>query len=247
MTTIRFYLPLFLSLVAWQAAVTAGLAPAEMVPAPLAVFEGLWRLLRGGELLRHVGVSMYRQLAGFMLAAVIGTALGIGMARLEGVRLVFEPLLKLLYPLPKSALIPLLILWFGIGHNSKIFAIFLGCLLPVVLSVYNGSRGIPRWLVWSAQSLGTRPYRLLWKVYFPATLPDLLSGLRIGLALSFTLLVSSEFLIARAGLGFLIQSVGEMGDYAAMFAAILVVALIGFAADRLFVRLMARALRWQEP
>ena len=157
-----------------------------------------------------------------------------------------EPIVRITYPLPKSALIPLLILWFGIGHNSKIFAVFLGCLLPVVVSSFNGTRGVNTQLVWSARSLGTGGSRLLWKIYFRAALPEILSGLRIALALSYTLLVSSEFLIARAGLGFLIQSLGEAGDYPGMFAGILIVALIGFAADRLYVKLMNWLLRWQE-
>ena len=86
----------------------------------------------------------------------------------------------------------------------------------------------------------------MWKIYFQAALPEILSGLRIALALSYTLLVSSEFLIARAGLGFLIQSLGEAGDYPGMFAGILIVALIGFTADRLYVKWMNWMLRWQE-
>ena len=154
--------------------------------------------------------------------------------------------MRIIYPLPKSALIPLLILWFGIGHNSKIFAVFLGCLLPIIISSFNGTRGVQNQLVWSARSLGTGPTRILWKVYFAAALPEIMSGMRIALAMSYTLLISSEFLIARAGLGFLIQKIGEQGDYAGMFAGILIVALIGFGADRLFVHIMGRALRWQE-
>ena len=246
MTAARFYAPLGLLLLFWQAAAMAQLFPIEMLPSPVLVSDGLWRLLTAGDLGLHVGVSVYRQLAGFALAAVVGIALGIGMAHIEWVRTVFEPLVRIIYPLPKSALIPLLILWFGIGHNSKIFAVFLGCLLPIVLSAFNGTRGVQHQLVWSARSMGTGPARMLWKVYLAAALPEIMSGLRIALAMSYTLLISSEFLIARAGLGFLIQNLGEQGDYAGMFAGILIVALIGFGADRLFVYIMGRVLAWQE-
>ena len=246
MSSVRFYAPLGLILLLWQAAAMAHLVPVEMLPSPVLVSEGMWRLITGGDLALHIGVSVYRQLAGFLLATAIGISLGIGMAHVDWVRTVFEPLVRIIYPLPKSALIPLLILWFGIGHNSKIFAVFLGCLLPIVLSAFNGTRGVQEQLVWSARSLGTGPSRILWKVYFFAALPEIMSGLRIALAMSYTLLISSEFLIARAGLGYLIQSLGENGDYAGMFAGILIVALIGFGADRLFVHIMGRVLRWQE-
>jgi len=246
MNAIRFYTPLFLLVAVWQVAATASLIDAELLPSPVAIVQGLAHLLTGGDLLLHVGVSLYRQMMGLFLAAVIGITLGISMAHVRWVRDVFEPIVRITYPLPKSALIPLLILWFGIGHNSKIFAVFLGCLLPVVVSSFNGTRGVNTQLVWSARSLGTGPVRLLWKIYFRAALPEIMSGLRIALALSYTLLVSSEFLIARAGLGYLIQSLGEGGDYPGMFAGILIVALIGFAADRLYVTFMNRVLRWQD-
>lgn len=246
MTAVRFYAPLFLIVAIWQIAATAGMVDAELLPSPAAILAGLSHLVTAGDLMLHVGVSIYRQMMGLVLAALVGITLGIGMAHVAWVRDVFEPIVRITYPLPKSALIPLLILWFGIGHNSKIFAVFLGCLLPVVVSSFNGTRGVNTQLVWSARSLGTGGIRLLWKVYFQAALPEILSGLRIALALSYTLLVSSEFLIARAGIGFLIQSLGESGDYPGMFAGVLIVALIGFAADRLYVKWMNWMLRWQE-
>ncbi len=246
MTAVRFYMPLFLVVALWQLLAVAGLLNPDMMPSPWQVVGGVWQLAAGGDLLVHAAASIYRQMTGFLLAAVIGVGLGIGMAHFEWLRTAVEPIVRLTYPLPKSALIPLLILWFGIGHNSKIVAVFLGCLLPVVLSAFNGTRGVDNQLVWSARSLGTGPIRMLWKVYFQAALPEILSGLRIALALSFTLLVSAEFLIARKGLGFLIGSLGEYGDYPAMFAGILLVALIGFTADRIYVNLMNWLLRWQE-
>jgi len=245
MTSIRFYAPLFFVIAVWQLAVVGGLVSAELLPSPTSIVQAMVHLVGSGDVGHHFGVSLYRQMTGLLIAAVIGICLGISMAHVRWVRDVFEPLVKITYPLPKSALIPLLILWFGIGHNSKIFAIFLGCLLPVVVSSFNGTRGVNPQLVWSARSLGTGPIKLLWKIYFQAALPEILSGLRTALALSYTLLVSSEFLIARAGLGYLIQSLGEAGDYPGMFAGIVIVALMGFTADRLYVQLMNWLLRWQ--
>jgi ABC-type nitrate/sulfonate/bicarbonate transport system permease component len=245
-TTARFYFPLALVLALWQVVVMGGILPSDMLPSPSQIGEAMWKLAAAGDLALHVGVSVYRQMAGLLLAAVVGIALGIGMAHFAWVRTTIEPIVRVTYPLPKSALIPMLILVFGIGHNSKIFAVFLGCLLPVVLSAYNGTRGVDNQLVWSARSLGTGPVRMMWKVYFSAALPEILSGLRIALALSYTLLVSSELLIARAGLGYLIQTLGEAGEYPGMFAGVFIFALIGFATDRLYVNLMNWLLRWRE-
>ena len=244
MRALKFYTPLLLIVLAWQAAALTGLVSTRILPSPFAIADAL-REIADRDLIFHTGISIYRQMTGFLLAAILGTSLGIAMARYEWVRVIFEPLARITYPLPKSALLPLLVLWFGIGNNSKIFAVFLGCLLPVLMSAYSGARGVHPQLAWSARSLGTGPLALLWKVHFAAALPEILSGLRIALALSFTLLVSAEFLIASSGLGFLIQRLGETGQYPAMFAAVLIVALIGFAADRLFVALMNRLLRWQ--
>ena len=245
MTAVRYYIPLALIALVWQLVSATGLVSTNLLPSPVSILAALREIVGDNDFFSHVGVSLYRQVAGYLLAATVGTALGIAMARFEWARLTFQPLVRITYPLPKSALLPLLILWFGIGNNSKIFAVFLGCLLPIVMSSYSGARGVNHQLAWSAQSLGTGRIALLWKVHFAAALPEILSGLRIALALSFTLLVSAEFLIANSGLGFLIQGFGERGEYPHMFAAILVVALIGFFADRAFVALVNRLLRWQ--
>ncbi len=241
-----FYLPIFLVLGAWQAIVMAGMLPADMLPSPSQITAAMWDLAAAGDLGYHVGASVYRQMTGFLIAAGFGVALGIGMAHVDWVRITIEPIVRLTYPLPKSALIPMLILVFGIGHNSKIFAVFLGCLLPVVLSAYNGTRGVDTQLVWSARSLGTGPARMLWKVYFMAALPEILSGLRIALAISYTLMISAELLIARAGIGYLIQTLGEAGEYPSMFAGVFIISLIGFATDRAYVNFMTWVLRWRD-
>ncbi len=241
-----FYLPIFLVLGAWQVVVMAGVLPSDMLPSPSQISAAMWELAAAGDLGYHVGASVYRQMTGFLIAAAFGIALGISMAHVEWVRTTIEPIVRLTYPLPKSALIPMLILVFGIGHNSKIFAVFLGCLLPVVLSAYNGTRGVETQLVWSARSLGTGSVRMLWKVYFMAALPEILSGLRIALAISYTLMISAELLIARAGIGYLIQTLGEAGEYPSMFAGVFIISLIGFATDRVYVNFMNWMLRWRD-
>lgn len=241
-----YYSPLLILALIWEAMARGGVLPADLGPSPWQTLEALAILYRDGDLLRHAGISFWREFAGFASSCVIGTAIGVGMARIDWVRTVFRPIVTFLYPMPKSALIPLLLLWFGIGHMSKIAAIFLGCLLPVVTSAYNGARGVEPQLLWSARSLGTSNTAILWKIVLPAALPDILSGVRIALSLSWLLLVSAELLISRSGLGYLISYTGESGDYSSMFAAILVVVSIGFLADRLFLHLMRWVLRYRD-
>jgi NitT/TauT family transport system permease protein len=243
---LNFYVPVVLALALWEAASRAGLIDPTILPSFSDVLVGFGRLLTTNKLLQHCEISLFRQMSGFLLAGAVGIVCGILMATSGWARFAIEPIIKLTYPLPKSALIPLFILWLGIGDASKIGAVFLGSLLPVVLSTYNSARGINVALTWSAWSLGTPRWLIPWKVVLPAALPEILSGLRIALALSFTLMVSAEFLISQSGLGYLISQLGENGDYAGMFAAVMAVTLIGVAADRSFLWLSRWLLRWTE-
>jgi ABC-type nitrate/sulfonate/bicarbonate transport system permease component len=138
------------------------------------------------------------------------------------------------------------VIWLGFGDGSKILLIFLGCMLPVTLGAFNGARSSDRTLIWSARSMGASRLRMLWDVVVPSAMPELLNGVRTALALSFILLVSSELIVARKGLGYLIGYFGADGTYEAMFAVVLTVAFLGFAADRLYQLLMDRMLRWRE-
>lgn len=241
-----YYAPLAILALAWEAMARTGVLPADLGPSPWQTLQALSTLYSEGDLLMHAGISFWREFAGFASSCILGTAVGVGMARVDWMRTVFRPIVTFLYPMPKSALIPLLLLWFGIGHMSKIAAIFLGCLLPVVTSAYNGARGVEPQLIWSARSLGTSNTAILWKIVLPAALPDILSGVRMALSISWLLLVSAELLISRSGLGYLISYTGESGDYPSMFAAILVVVAIGFLADRLFLHLIRWVLRYRD-
>jgi NitT/TauT family transport system permease protein len=172
--------------------------------------------------------------------------LGVLMAWYKPVRTIFDPLVQALYPMPKSALIPVMVLWLGFGSASKIVLIFIGCMLPVTLSAFNGARGTEAVLIWSARSLGAGRSATLLQVVLPSALPEILAGIRIALAFAFVLLVATELIAARAGFGYMIGFLGDGGVYDAMFAVVLTVSFLGFAADRGFLLLMNRVLRWRE-
>ena len=242
---IRF-LPLLLIALLWEIAPRVGLVSSLALPPLSAVLSAWVELLLDGELLTNGASSLYRASAGLALAIVVGAALGVFMAWWRPVNAVLGPLVELFYPMPKSALIPVTVLWLGFGDGSKILLIFLGCMLPVTIGAFNGARGSERVLIWSARSMGASRLRVLWDVVLPSAMPELLNGIRTAIALAFILLVSSELIEARKGLGSLIGFLGNNGSYEAMFAVVLTVALIGFAADRLYQLLMQRVLQWRE-
>jgi NitT/TauT family transport system permease protein len=240
------YLPLLLLALAWEAGARSGLISTLALP-PLSTVAAAWvDLLKDGELVSNGAASLWRTGAGLTLAIVIGASLGIFMAWWRPVNVLLSPLVEIFYPMPKSALIPVTVLWLGFGNGSKILLIFLGCMLPVTIGAFNGARSSEQALVWSARSMGANRLRMLWDVVVPSAMPELLNGIRTALALSFILLVSSELIAAREGLGYLIGFLGASGTYDAMFAVVLTVALLGFIADRIYLVLMQRMLRWRE-
>lgn len=239
------YSPLLILAILWELAPRIGVVSPLALPPFSEVAASLWDLASDGELLFHGTSSIYRAFSGLGLAIVLGTTAGISMAWFPTVRTIVNPVIQLFYPMPKSALIPVMILWFGIGDASKIVLIFIGCMLPIVISSFNGARGVDQVYVWSALSLGASKTGVLLRIVVPAAMPEILTGIRTAIAISFVLLVSSEFLISRDGLGFLVSGFGDAGVYPYMFAVILTVIALGFTADRLFQQFMARVLVWR--
>jgi ABC-type nitrate/sulfonate/bicarbonate transport system permease component len=246
MKTAWRYLPLVLLAVLWELVARLGLVSTLALP-PLSSVIAAWvDLIRSGELVTNGASSLYRAAAGLGLSVVVGTILGITMAWWRPVNALLSPIVEVFYPMPKSALIPVTVLWLGFGDGSKILLIFLGCMLPITIGAFNGARSCERVLVWSARSMGASRLRMLWDVVLPSAMPELLNGIRTALALSFILLVSSELIVARQGFGYLIGFLGANGSYESMFAVVLTVAFLGFAADRFYQAFARRVLQWRE-
>jgi NitT/TauT family transport system permease protein len=246
LTAVTRYAPLLVLALFWEAAPKLGLLSPKTLPELSGVAQAWFKLAASGELLAHGANSLYRTATGLGMAIVIGSLAGFFMAWSRPIQSVVQPIVRMFYPMPKSALIPVMALWLGFGDASKIVLIFLGCLLPITLGAFNGARSSEQVLLWSARSMGASRLRMLWDVMVPSALPELLSGIRIALAYSFILLVSSELVAAQKGFGYLIGLLGEGGVYDAMFAVVLTVAALGFVADRLFQAFSRRMLRWQE-
>jgi ABC-type nitrate/sulfonate/bicarbonate transport system permease component len=246
MKTFVRYSPLLLLALGWELAARLHLVSSTALP-PLSEIIVSWiDLLKSGDLVTNGLSSLYRGSAGLALSIAVGSVLGIAMAWWKPANVLLSPLVEIFYPLPKSALIPVTVIWLGFGDGSKILLIFLGCMLPVTIGAYNGARSSEQVLVWSARSMGASRLRMLWDVVVPSALPELLNGVRTALALSFILLVASELIVAQKGFGYLIGYLGANGSYDAMYAVVLTVAFLGFAADRAYLLVTDRVLQWRE-
>jgi len=240
------YSPLLILAIAWEIVARLELVSSTALP-PLSDVVRAWiDMIKDGELITNGAASLYRAAAGLAISIVVGTVLGVAMAWWKPVNIIIAPIVEIFYPLPKSALIPVTVIWLGFGDGSKILLIFLGCMLPVTIGAFNGARSSEQVLVWSARSMGASRLRMLRDVVLPSALPELLNGIRTALALSFILLVSSELIVAQKGFGYLIGFLGANGTYDAMYAVVFTVAFLGFAADRLYLLVTKRALAWRE-
>jgi ABC-type nitrate/sulfonate/bicarbonate transport system permease component len=238
--------PILLLGIIWQAASSVGWINADFLPSPATISVALADLLTGGEIGRNIFITLFRAGMGLLLGAVCGIWLGLMMARSVKFHAWVTPIVGGTYSLPKSALIPLFALWFGIGSVTAICAVYLACLLPMTVTTFQGVVSTPKVLTWSAQALGTSERQMLARIYLRHALPDIFTGLRIALGFSFVLAISSEMIASTSGIGKLVFLYGENGAYDYMFAAIVCVIVVAFFCDRALLTMSARCLRWHE-
>ena len=215
------------------------LGPSEIARAFAAAIEA-------GDLLPHIAASLTRSIPGFVLGTLAGVALGLlaGVSRLADAML--SPSIFLSYPVPKIVMLPIVMVWFGIGDASKVVIIALACFYPAFINAYYGARSTRALLVWSALNMGAQPRHLFWKVVVPSALPMTLSGVRIALALSFILLFAAEMVGARSGLGYLIKQSENSLRFDLMYVSIITIAALGSLGDALLRAAGRRLVRWQE-
>ena len=217
------------------------------LPAPWVVVGALLALARKGQLWMHVAATLERVGVGFTIGAVLALTLGLLAGQIRAVRNVVEPVIELLRPIPPLAVLPLFIVWVGIGEASKIGFITYATFFPMFVTTVHGVTQIDGRLLRAAQSLGARPRHLFFRVILPAALPDALTGLRLGVALSFFVIVISEFVGAENGLGYLINDGRNFFLVPQMLGAAMLLGLLGYAGNGLVRVLERRVLRWQHP
>ncbi|CAN5551369.1 ABC transporter permease [soil metagenome] len=235
-----------LILLVWETAPRLGLVRPTSIPPASAVFGEMAVILRDSDFWQQTASSSGRWVIGFVIAIAIGVPIGIAMGRSRLAYHAIDPLLTVTYPTPKAALILILVLMFGAGNVSRITIIVLGCLIPITVSAYHGASGIEPKLLWSAQAMGLGKVRTLVRVVLPASLPQVLSGLRIGIAISVFALIASELLIRQSGIGAYLFTFYDLGATLKVWATASIIAIIGFLLDSAFVALTRLSFRWLE-
>ncbi len=204
-------------------------------------------ILGDPEALLNIAASVRRMAVGFALALCVAIPVGLTMGRSRHVAAFFNPLLMVIYPVPKAALMPIIMLWLGVGDASKTLVIFLGVTLPVIYHSYQGSRAVEEKILWSAAAMGMGSLAQLRRIVLPAALPEILVGCRTGLVLALITMVTSEMIARQAGVGNILFNSLDMAQYDAVYAVIVIIGALGYALDLAFERLRGRLVGWAEP
>lgn len=238
-----WWLPVTL-LVIWQLSVSLGWLSTRVLPSPTAVVAAGWELLRSGEIWQHLAISSWRALLGFLIGGSLGLALGFttGLSR-WGERLL-DSSIQMIRNVPHLALIPLVILWFGIDESAKLFLVALGTLFPIYLNTYHGIRSVDAGLIEMARSYGLQGFGLFWHVVLPAAMPSILVGVRFALGFMWLTLIVAETISANAGIGYLAMNAREFLQTDVVVLSILLYAVLGKLADVAARRLEQHWLRW---
>ena len=231
-------------LAAWQLSSQFGWANSFLLPPPAAVLARIGRHIASGTLFVDVGVTLYRTVAGFALAAAIGVPLGVLMGRLPRVRWFFEPIVSVGFPMPKIAFLPIMVLWFDIYDTSKILMIAFSCIFPMITSAFLATVSIDKWQIWSARSFGVSETTILRQVILPLASPQILTGLQIATPVALITAIVCEMMLGGAGLGGKMMIAGRFADSVGVFAGIVEIGLLGLAVMRLQIWLRGRLLRW---
>lgn len=218
----------------------------DYILSPWQILTDFLAALGSQELYVHAGTSLMRSLPGFLIGSALGIAFGLAAGVSRGFDETFSPVIFLTYPVPKIVMLPLFMLWFGIGDTSKILIIALACFYPTFINAYYGARSTPTILVWSALNMGAGRWRIFRKIVVPSALPMIFGGLRVSLALSFIVMFATEMINSRSGLGHLIQAAEASLRFDLMYVSLVTIAILGYLGDYLLRVARHRALRWQE-
>jgi NitT/TauT family transport system permease protein len=232
-------------LAVWQVAALA--LNNDSFPTALESIRAIPAILGDKEALINILASLRRMAIGFGAAVIISIPLGLLMGRSRGVASFFNPLLMVIYPVPKAALMPIIMLWLGVGDLSKTLVIFLGVSLPVIYHSFEGAKAVEEKMLWSGAAMGLSAAERLIRIVLPAALPEILTGCRTGLVLALITMVTSEMIARQSGAGNILFNALDMGQYDTVFAMIIIIGAMGICLDAAFERMRQRLVRWSEP
>ena len=231
-------------LILWQWASSNGLLPARFLPSPRAILKSFIELSASGELWIHVRVSTVRAFSGFAVGGGLGLLLGLLTGSFRWAEILLDTTLQMIRNIPALALIPLVILWFGIDESAKLFLVALGVFFPIYINTFHGIQSVDRGLLEMGRTYGLSPWALYREVILPGALPSILVGVRFSLGFMWVMLIVAETISARSGIGYMTMNAREFMQTDVMVVGILLYALLGKLADLLSKGLERYWLRW---
>jgi NitT/TauT family transport system permease protein len=229
----------------WQ--IAALLLNTDSFPSALDGICAIPAILRDRGDLINILASLRRMAIGLSLAVILAIPLGLMMGRSRAVASFFNPLLMVIYPVPKAALMPVIMLWLGVGDISKTLVIFLGVSLPIIYHSFQGARAVEEKMLWSGAAMGMSAAQRMLRIVLPAALPEILTGCRTGLVLALITMVTSEMIARQSGAGNILFNALDMAQYDTVFAMIIIIGAMGIILDAAFERLRGRLVKWSEP
>jgi len=229
----------------WQVAALA--LKTDSFPTALEAVRAVPSILGDKESLINILASLRRMAIAFSVAVAVSIPLGLMMGRNRYVASFFNLLLMITYPVPKAALMPIIMLWLGVGDIAKMLVIFLGVSLPVIYHSFQGARAVEEKMLWSGAAMGLSAAQRMIRIVLPAALPEILTGCRTGLVLALITMVTSEMIARQSGAGNILFNALDMGQYETVYAMIIVIGAMGIGLDAAFEKLRSRLVRWSEP
>lgn len=232
-------------LVVWEAAARLDLIDTRFFPAPSSVLAVLIDMLRSGELITNTLVSLRRLALGALIGGVPALVLGIAMGLNRWVRAIFDPLVAATYPIPKSAILPLALLIFGLGEGSKIFMVAIGVFFPVVINATTGVLEINRIYLDVGRNFKANRWNTFWTIALPGALPVIMTGFKLGIGIGLILIAIAEMIGAKSGLGYMIWTAWETFSVEQMYVGLFMIAIIGFVLTVLLNELERLIIPWK--
>jgi NitT/TauT family transport system permease protein len=235
----------FCLLLAWEG--IARFVGLDSLPTAWESLKELPAILKDPRSLYDILSSVRRMVTGFALALCFAVPVGLMMGRSQKVAAFFNPLFMMIYPVPKAALMPIIMLWLGIGEASKTLVIFLGVSLPVIYHTYQGAKAVGEKLLWSGAAMGMSKREQMLRIVLPAAMPEIMVGCRTGLVLALITMVTSEMIVRQAGIGNLLFNSLDLAQYATTYATIVIVGFLGFVVDLAFEKARGVVVGWADP
>ncbi|MEA2940261.1 MAG: NitT/TauT family transport system permease protein [Bradyrhizobium sp.] len=228
----------------WQ--IAALILHTDSFPSALDGIRAIPAILSDRGDLINILASLRRMAVGLSLAVILAIPLGLMMGRSRAVASFFNPLLMVIYPVPKAALMPVIMLWLGVGDVSKTLVIFLGVSLPIIYHSFQGAKAVEEKMLWSGAAMGMSAAQRMLRIVLPAALPEILTGCRTGLVLALITMVTSEMIARQSGAGNILFNALDMAQYDTVFAMIIIIGAMGIILDAAFEKLRGRLVKWSE-